>query len=133
MNTLAAPPRGDLTRRQFIATTAVAGTGLLAGANGLAQSNSVAATTEGERRKRFALVGVGSRSGMYREAIMRTYADHCQMVGFCDVNEGRLKLAQDKARELGAGEIPIFLAADFDRMIRDTKPDVVIVTTKDAA
>ena len=29
-------------------------------------------------------------------------------------------------------EVPIYGAKDFDRMVRETKPDTVIVTTKDA-
>ena len=116
---------GGISRRSFITTTAIAGASLLAGATALAQ-------TAAASRKRYALVGVGSRSSMYRDAIFKTYPEHCQMVGFCDVNEGRLKLAQRKAKEMGAGEVPIFDAKDFDRMIRETKPEVVIVTTKDA-
>ena len=127
MTTQAHLSEGGISRRSFIATTAVAGAGLLAGAAALAQ------TTAAASRKRYALVGVGSRSSMYRDAIFKTYPEHCQMVGFCDVNEGRLKLAQRKAKETGAGEVPIFEAKDFDRMIRETKPEVVIVTTKDAA
>ena len=47
-----------------------AGASLLAGATALAQ------TTAAASRKRYALVGVGSRSSMYREAIFKTYAEH---------------------------------------------------------
>ena len=88
------------------------------------------AVVEGSRRKRYALVGVGSRSGLYRDAVLKTYAQHCEMVGYCDNNHGRLQLAQAKARAAGV-EVPIYEAQDFDRMIRETRPDVVIVTTKD--
>jgi predicted dehydrogenase len=119
----------SVSRREFITATAVAGTALLAAPALLAQTNS--SPPPPVRRKRYAHVGVGGRSKMYREAVMKTYPEHCQMVGFCDLNEGRLKLAQAHARELGAGEVPVYPAADFDRMIRETKPDVVIVTTKD--
>jgi predicted dehydrogenase len=116
----------DLSRRDFIACTALTGAGLLTGAYVLGQSASTA------RRKRYALVGVGGRSGMYREAVLKTYSPHCEMVGFCDVNLGRLKLAQAKAREMAGVEVPIYDAKDFDRMLRETKPDTVIVTSKDA-
>lgn len=122
-------PEDGVSRREFISTTAVAGAGLLVGAAALAQEFD---STLLARRKRYALVGVGGRSAMYRDAVLKTFAQHCQMVGFCDLNEGRLKLAQRKAREMSGAEVPIFLADDFDRMIRETKPDVVIVTTKDA-
>ena len=119
----------DFTRREFIATTAIAGVGLLAAPSLLANNSSSALATP---RKRYALVGVGHRSQMYRDAVNKTYAAHCEMVGYCDVNEGRLKLAQKQARAQGAKEIPLYRAADFDRMIAETKPDVVIITTKDA-
>ncbi|HYG22463.1 MAG TPA: Gfo/Idh/MocA family oxidoreductase [Verrucomicrobiae bacterium] len=120
-----------INRRQFIATTSIAGGGVLLGASALAQSNPT--ITSSPRRKRYALVGVGGRSGMYRDAVLRTYAEHCEMVGYCDVNLGRLQLAQARSRAAANVEVPIFEAKDFDRMIRETKPDVVIVTTKDSA
>jgi predicted dehydrogenase len=118
----------SLSRREFISTTAVAGAVLLAAPSLVARSVTVPIAP----RKRYALVGVGGRSNMYREAVNKTYTAHCEMVGYCDVNEGRLKLAQKKAREMGAAQIPIYKAENFDQMIRETKPDVVIVTTKDA-
>ncbi|MGN6553925.1 MAG: Gfo/Idh/MocA family protein [Verrucomicrobiota bacterium] len=122
----------DLTRRDFIATSTLAGAGLLIGASAAAQSQSTPAIRGVSNRKRYALVGVGSRSGMYRDAILKTYASHAELVGFCDINLGRLKLAQAKARSAAKAEIPIFEAKDFDRMIRETRPEIVIVTTKDA-
>ncbi len=124
MTAPAGSSQGGVTRRHFISTTAVTGAGLLVSAAALADNTA--------RRKRYALVGVGSRSGMYRDAVLKTYAGHCQMVGFCDVNEGRLKLAQREAREAAGAEVPIFDAQDFDRMVRETKPEVIVVTTKDS-
>jgi predicted dehydrogenase len=114
----------SISRRKFLTTTAGAGV-MIAG--------TAAAQTAGvKERKRYAIVGVGSRSGMYRDAILKSYADHCELVSFCDNNEGRLKLAQLKARKAAGVEIPIFLDRDFDRMIAETKPAVVIVTSKDS-
>ena len=84
------------------------------------------------RKKRYALVGVSGRSGMYREAVLKTYAAHSEMVGFRDLNLGRLRLAQARARKMAGVEVPIYEARDFDRMVKETKPDVVIVTTKDS-
>ena len=126
MNTQTHPSEDGISRRKFITTTTIAGASLLAGATALAQAGTT------DQRKRYALVGVGSRSNMYRTAILKTYAEHNQLVGFCDVNEGRLKLAQRKAQAMAGVNVPIYDAKDFDRMIRETKPEVVIVTTKDA-
>ena len=71
------PSPGSLNRREFIATTSTAAAGLLVAAPALAQ-----VATTGPHRQRYALVGVGGRSGMYREAVLKTYAEHAQMVGF---------------------------------------------------
>ncbi len=113
-----------VTRREFLAT---AGMALLAGPSLLADAVSPATA----RKKRYALVGVGSRARMYSAAVLKTHAEYCQMVGYCDLNPGRLRLAQEKARALADVKVPVFEAKDFDRMIREAKPDVVIVTTKD--
>lgn len=125
MNPIPSTSNPQCSRREFITTTALAGTALLGAPNLLAQAAAPA-------KKRYALVGVGSRSGMYRQAILKTYADHCAMVGFCDLNEGRLRLAQRQARGSSGAEVPIYKAEEFDRMIRETRPETVIVTTKDA-
>jgi predicted dehydrogenase len=131
MNT-AIPSDSDFTRREFLATSAAASAGLLLAASAFGQTTP-ATQTGPSRKKRYAIVGTGDRSGMYRNAVLKTYAEHCEMAGFCDLNLGRLKLAQAKARELAGVEAPIYEAKDFPRMVRETRPDVVIVTTKDSA
>ena len=81
-------------------------------------------------RRRFVQIGLGGRSKMYSSAVIEKYADCCEMVAFSDLNEGRLKLAIDGAREKGAS-VPGYAARDFDRMVAETRPDCVIVTTRD--
>ncbi|NWG13857.1 MAG: Gfo/Idh/MocA family oxidoreductase [Acidobacteria bacterium] len=66
---------------------------------------------------------------MYQRAIYSTYKDYAEMVGRCDTNEGRLKLAQ--AKSATGKDVPAFLAKDFEAMIRNTRPDFVVVTTVD--
>jgi len=117
-----------ISRREFLATTAAAGTVLLAAPSALAQSQPEVVAA----RKRYALVGVGSRSQMYRQAVLKTYREHSQMVAYCDNNLGRLQLAQRLDGGLAGGDIPIYDAKDFEKMIRETRPDVIIVTTKDS-
>lgn len=113
-----------LTRREFGTTTLAAGVGaMLAGGR--------PGWTATGQKKRYAIVGVGGRSYMFQDAIHKTFADHAELVGCCDVNLGRLRLAQQNARESGRPEPPIFEARDFDRMLAETRPDVVIVTTVD--
>ncbi len=81
-------------------------------------------------RKRYVQVGLGSRSGMYSEAVVETYRDVAEMVGFCDLNAGRLRQRVAWGESKGA-TVPGYLADDFGRMLKETKPDCVIVTTKD--
>lgn len=113
-------------RRQFIKTAAVAGAGVH-----LAAGSFPAVVKAANAKTRYAHVGMGSRSFMYQRAILDTYKDHAEYVGFCDTNEGRLKLAQGRAKETTGKDIPIFAADQFDEMIEKTKPDIVIVTTVD--
>ncbi len=82
-------------------------------------------------KRRYAQVGVGSRSWMYSEALVGTFADRCELVGLCDSNKGRLTLRAAWAREHGVN-VPIYGEDAFDQMIAETKPDVVIVTTMDS-
>jgi predicted dehydrogenase len=81
-------------------------------------------------KKRYAQVGLGGRSLMYARGVIHGYPETSQMVGFCDVNKGRLQLAVKTAKEAGV-EVKGYHADQFDQMIAETKPDTVIVTTKD--
>ena len=83
-------------------------------------------------RRTYAIVGTGSRSQMYRDAIEQAYPTHATLVGLCDSNSGRLQLARDRAQSHGATPPPVYQAAEFARMLAERRPDYVIVTTPDA-
>ena len=83
-------------------------------------------------RKKFVIVGNGGRSRMYQEAINGEYKDYAELVAVCDKNPGRVALAQARSEKAGAKRPAAYAHTDFDQMIRDTKPDTVIVTTVDA-
>jgi len=113
----------DIYRRDFLKTSALAGAGVfMAGRPILTGFN---------KKDRIAIIGVGSRSQMYQDAIQKDYKHYCELVGLCDVNLGRLKLAQQRSVKNVGKQIPIFDATDSDRMIAKTKPDRVMVTTVD--
>jgi predicted dehydrogenase len=119
-------------RRTFLKTTAATAAGLaLASSPAFSESPGAAPAAAAAGRKRYAIVGVGSRSGMYQNAIERTYKEHAELVAFCDTNPGRLALAQRKSKANGAPEPRAYAAADFDRMVAEVKPDAIIVTTAD--
>ena len=83
-----------------------------------------------KRKKRYAIVGLGGRAGMYRHAVLETYAHNSTLVGLCDINQGRVALSVAQAKEKGC-DVPGYSDRQFDRMIKETKPDTVIVCTKD--
>jgi len=86
-------------------------------------------------RRKYVNVGVGSRSRMYLTAITKTFAAGNELVAVCDTNQGRLDTALNfiKPNLAASGVKPPkkYLAADFDKMIKETKPDCVIVTCPD--
>ncbi|NLG75740.1 MAG: Gfo/Idh/MocA family oxidoreductase, partial [Xanthomonadaceae bacterium] len=85
----------------------------------------------GTARKKFAIVGLGSRARMFQGAITGKYRDRNELVALCDTNPGRLALAARNAESAGARP-KTYAAADFDRMLVEARPDVVIVTTPDS-
>ncbi|MDY5931516.1 MAG: Gfo/Idh/MocA family oxidoreductase [Candidatus Ornithospirochaeta sp.] len=82
-------------------------------------------------RRRYAQVGTGGRARMYYEAVATVYKDIDQIVGFCDQSPTRMHYANSRLRELGAAEVPEYLPSEFEKMIDETRPDTVIVTTVD--
>lgn len=101
-----------------------------AGAAGLMLATGAYAAAS---RKRYAVVGVGSRSRMYTNALTGKYRDGNEIVAVCDTNAGRLGHAVKTISATGASQPRAYIAADFDRMIRETRPEFVIVTTIDKA
>jgi predicted dehydrogenase len=85
-----------------------------------------------DARKRYALVGTGGRATMFLDAVADTFRDHAQLVGLCDVSPTRMAWHN---RRIGGlyrhAPVPQFRADEFERMIRDARPHVVIVTTVD--
>jgi predicted dehydrogenase len=80
----------------------------------------------------YAIVGLGHRSHMFLHALIGEYAADGRLVGLCDSNPGRLAHAAAVARNAGAS-LRTYGAADFDRMLRETSPECVIVTVPDYA
>lgn len=69
---------------------------------------------------------------MFIDPIARDYAADCVLVGLCDTSQTRMKYHQRRlAANYGYPLVPLYAAEDFDRMIRETRPDTVIVCTPD--
>lgn len=77
-------------------------------------------------KKRIAMVGTGVRGiGMWGKPVIKEFADQVEFVGLCDINPGRVETAK-KAMGLSC---PTF--TDFDKMMKETKPDKLLVMTVD--
>ena len=84
------------------------------------------------RKKRYAQVGLGGRARMYYKAIAQTYSETSELVALCDINQTRLNYANEILEgEYGYKKLPTYGADEFEKMIEETKPDVVIVTSID--
>jgi predicted dehydrogenase len=110
-----------MNRRDFLTTTAAT-----AAAATFASPLAPLATAQ-PRKRRYAIVGTGVRAlGMWGRGLQGKWADHVEFVGLCDVNPKRAELVR-QALQVDA---PVF--TDFDRMVTDAKPDLLMVTTVDA-
>lgn len=82
-------------------------------------------------QKKYAIVGTGGRSSFFYTAIVKDFGSTSRLVAFCDVNQTRMNYANSKIKELGHPGVPTYKAVDFDKMVEETKPDEIIVTTID--
>ncbi len=83
-------------------------------------------------KKRYVQVGVGGRARFFYDAIAGTYSDTCELTGFCDVNRTRMEYAVKRLADLYNYPAPTLYGMDeFEKMIIEQKPDVVIVTSID--
>lgn len=93
----------------------------------LAAAAGFVAAPAGSNKKRVALVGTGHRgSGTWGRDLLAQQGERVEIVGLCDINRKRVEVAK---KMIGA-EAPTY--TDLDRMLRETKPDLFIVTTRDS-
>ena len=110
-----------MNRRAFLATTAATA----AAASFPSRLASLAGAQT--RRRRYAIVGTGVRGlGMWGRGLQGKWGDAVEFVGLCDSNAKRAEIAR-QARGLSC---PTF--TDFDRMVTETRPELLTVTTVDA-
>lgn len=118
----------SMSRRHFLAVS-----GAMAGTTMLDPKSKINAATNlksnvNQPKQKIAMVGTGGRGiGMWGTSVVRGYSDHIEFVGLCDSNPGRLAYAK---KTMGVS-CPTYLESEFDKMMRETKPDSLIVTTTD--
>ncbi|KAG9230762.1 putative oxidoreductase yteT [Amylocarpus encephaloides] len=83
--------------------------------------------------KRYAIIGLGGRSSFFYTALAKDFQSTSLIVGFCDTNQTRMNLANEHLASLSypSAPIPTYPAFNFEKMISETKPDEVIITTMD--
>ena len=124
----------SISRRNFLATSGAvfAGSTLI---NPLSKIEAAVTTTAQPAAKlKIAMVGTGSRgTSMWGRDIVRRYPDRIEFVGLCDINPGRVEAGKEiigtNCRTYSDLQNPM---AAFEKMIVETKPNLVIVTTVDA-
>jgi predicted dehydrogenase len=111
-----------VSRRNFMVTSGTA----LAGAM-LLNPLPLTSATIADKRKKIAIVGTGSRAlGMWSKDVAANYGNLVEYVGLCDINPGRV----ETFKKASGFSCPTF--TDFEKMMKETKPDILIVTTVDA-
>ncbi len=79
------------------------------------------------KKLKIALIGTGIRgTTFWGKRLMEEYSDILEFVGLCDINPSRVEYGK---KYIGAS-CPTF--TDFEKMVAATRPDLVIVTTKDS-
>ncbi len=113
------------SRRGFLGAAAGMAVAAAAGA-APAKNTAVPAAKPASGKKRYALVGTGGRgSSLWGKTLVEKYSDVLEFAGLCDINPKRAEYVKGY---MGVG-CPTF--TDFDAMIAQTKPDIVMVTTVD--
>lgn len=83
-------------------------------------------------KKRYAIVGAGGRAEFFYSALATAYRETAELVAVCDVNQTRMNYANELLRDkYDYSPVPTYKAEHFDLMIRERKPDVVLVCTID--
>lgn len=81
-----------------------------------------------DAQRRYAIVGTGHRARTYIEAITGPYRAVARIVAFCDPNAAR---ADHYRAAYGLHDVQIVAPEDFSPLLRQRRPDVVLVTSPD--
>lgn len=83
--------------------------------------------------QRIAFVGTGGRALSFVEPILTTYRDATTLVGLCDLSATRLAYYNELiTQRWRAPAVPTYAAEHFDAMLREQRPDIVFVCSKDS-
>ncbi|MEY2905283.1 MAG: hypothetical protein RJA52_1299 [Bacteroidota bacterium] len=110
----------DISRRKFVTAVSML-------AAGYAVGNPILLKSSTGQKLRVAMVGVGIRGILFwGKRVVENYSEVLEFVGLCDINPGRIDLAKKMMKVNCPGY------SDFEDMISETKPELIIVTTPDS-
>jgi predicted dehydrogenase len=70
---------------------------------------------------------------MFIDPLVRNFTSAGELVGLCDISQSRMNYHRERLmKDYGAPDTPTYPTSDFLLMIKETRPDVVIVCTTDA-
>lgn len=111
----------EMSRRNFLSFlgTLAAGTAVT--------SPAFAMEALGGKKLKVALIGTGVRGiSFWGKRLVEQYPDLLEFVGLCDINPGRLEFG----RQYIGVTCPTY--TNFEKMVTETRPDLVMVTTMDS-
>ncbi|MCL6515501.1 Gfo/Idh/MocA family oxidoreductase [Alicyclobacillus sp.] len=80
--------------------------------------------------RRWAVCGVSNRAmSMFIGPMTQVFPAYAEVVGLLDVDPRRVEICRD--RFPGLRDVPGYGPEDFDRMVDEVKPDVILVTGRD--
>ncbi|OWR29565.1 dehydrogenase [Saccharibacillus sp. O23] len=83
-------------------------------------------------KKTYVLVGTGGRAEFFYGAIAGEFRETAELLAFCDINRVRMDYANKLLTEkYDYPAVKTYVSDRFDEMIRELRPDVVIVTSVD--
>ena len=113
----------NMNRRNFLALSTTSLAGVLLSNPASAMFSQAAAN----KKTKVVLVGTGIRGiTFWGRRLVEQYSNILEFVGLCDINPGRLEYGKEY---IGA-DCPTF--TDFEEMMNNTQPELLIVTTVDA-
>ena len=126
--------KNSISRRNFLATSgaALAGSAII---SPLSEAHAaVAPALSSSKKEKLVTVGTGSRGcGMWGRTLLERYPDKVEFVGLHDNNPGRVetgkKLIGATCKTWSDFKNPM---AEFDKMMKETKPDTVLVMSTDS-
>jgi predicted dehydrogenase len=109
-----------VSRRSFVKTAGAATV-----ASAVLPTSSLASVVSLAKR-RYAIVGTGDRAvSMWGKPLVENFSDLIEFVGLCDINPKRVAVAK---KMIGV-DCPTF--TNFDQLVSQAKPDLLMVTTVD--